>query len=58
MRKPIDQQKHDTITTRLTRSESDALRALSEKYKVKRSEIIRQMIKQTVKNNNILSIEK
>ena len=58
MKKPITEQKSNTITTRLTRSESEALKQMSSKFKMKQSELIRLMIRKTATADNILLSEK
>jgi hypothetical protein len=58
MKKPIQQQKSNTITTRLTRHESEVLKQMSSKYQLKQSELIRLMIRKTATDDNILLSEK
>lgn len=58
MKKPIQQQKNNTITTRLTRHESEVLKQMSSKFKMKQSELIRLMIRKSATADNILLSEK
>jgi len=58
MKKPITEQKSNTITTRITREEYETLRQLSIKLQIKRSEVIRKLIKAHAKEQDILPIDK
>jgi len=58
MKKPITEQKSNTITTRITREEYETLRQLSIKLQIKRSEVIRKLIKDHAKEQDILPIDK
>jgi len=58
MKKPITEQKSNTITTRITREEYETLRQLSIKLQIKRSEVIRKLIKDHAKKQDILPVDK
>jgi len=58
MKKPITEQKSNTITTRITREEYETLKRLSNKLQIKRSEVIRKLIKDHAKEQDILPIDK
>jgi len=58
MKKPITEQKSNTITTRITREEYETLKRLSNKLQIKRSDVIRKLIKDQAKKQDILPIDK
>ena len=58
MLKPLEQQKNNTLTTRLTKSEHEALNEICKRLNLKRSDLIRQWINQNKQTKDILPIDK
>jgi len=58
MKKPIEEQKNHAVTTRITREEYETLKRLSNKLQIKRSDVIRKLIKDQAKKQDILPIDK